>query len=490
MNPTSFIEDRCCPPDLRRPVAATGGAVRSLKNKAVISILGLLIAASGATLSRIQAPPASAAEMAAVTVAAHPVALTARLLLLKLTPGTRIEAPDKTIDFQTKFLSEIERRGFNFFVEQTDRVAGLTRDRAPADGGSSNSVYSVAASGFALTVWCIGAERNYLPVGEARLRALNTLRFFRYRAENMNGWFYHFLDANYRRAGGCEVSTIDTALFLNGAVLTREYFRDPEITRLVDEIYGRIDWQWALNGGLTLTHGWTPEGGFLPYRWDDYSECLGMYLLGIGAPYQALPSECWDAWSRKSVVSYGGNTYIHCPALFTHQYAHAWFDLRGKRDRYANYWDNSRSATLAQRQWAEDRSKDIPYLSRDFWGFTASDSPHGYVAWGGPFSATPSDGTVVPCAPAGSIPFAPAECIRALWNMRVKGGDQIWRKYGFADAFNLGTGWVDPEVIAINVGITVVMIENYRSGLVWEYFMRAPEVRKSMATAGFRDVGK
>lgn len=389
----------------------------------------------------------------------------------------------------TAFVEDMQRRAVLYFVEQTDATTGLTRDRAPADGGEIAVPASIAASGFALTGWCIADARGWLPAGEGRELALRTLRFIAQNTAQEHGWFYHFIDVHTgARAGRSEVSTIDTALMLKGALVAREYFDDPEIRQYVDLIYSRIDWRWALNGGNTLSHGWQPETGFIQWRWDQYAELMGLYLLGIGAPANALPPESWNAWRREPVVNYGGRTFVDCGPLFTHQYAHAWFDFREQRDEHIDYWRNSVEATLAQREWSADQSARFPRWSKDFWGLTASDSARGYVAWGGPAGAASklADGTVVPCAPGGSLPFAPRECLAALQQMRAVGGDNVWRRYGFVDAFNPETGWVSPDVIGIDVGITLLMAENMRSGLVWRIFMKSPEVRLGMWLAGFR----
>ena len=389
----------------------------------------------------------------------------------------------------TAFLEDLQRRAVLYFVEQTDPITGLTRDRAPADGDESDFPASIAATGFALTGWCIADARGWMDAGEGRERALRTLKFVWENVAHEHGWFYHFVYMRTgERAWRSEASTIDTALFLKGALAAREYFDDPEIRTLVNAIYARIDWQWAMNSGPTLTHGWKPETGFIPWRWDSYSELLGLYLLGIGAPENALKPESWNAWRREPVVSYAGRTFVDCGPLFTHQYAHAWFDFREQRDGHIDYWHNSIEATLAQREWSADQSERFPRWSKDFWGLTASDSARGYVAWGGPSGAVAAmaDGTVVPCAPGGSLPLAPKECLAALRQMREVGGDQIWRRYGFVDAFNPESGWASPDVIGIDVGITLLMAENLRSGLVWQIFMKCPEVRLGMWLAGFR----
>ncbi len=386
-------------------------------------------------------------------------------------------------------LDDVQQHAVLFFTEQTNPLTGLTRDRAPnSQIEEATAPASIAATGFALTAWCIADSHGWLPPGEALARVRTTLRFATDHVDQERGWFYHFVDpATGRRAWLSEASTIDTALFLQGAIQAREYLHDPEVTVLVNRLYARVDWRWALNGGQTLSHGWRPERGFIGYRWDSYSELMGLYLLGLGAPGRgALPAAAWDAWQRPS-VQYAGRTFILGGPLFTHQYAQAWFDFRGRRDAYADYWQNSVDATMAQRAWFGTLSNRYRYLSEDVWGLTSSDSMLGYRAWGTPGRINESsDGTLVPCAPAGSLPFAPRECLTALRRMREIGGPAVWGRYGFADAFNLQTGWTSPDVVGIDVGITLVQAENLRTGLVWDTFMRAPEVQRGMKLAGFR----
>ncbi|MES2696087.1 MAG: glucoamylase family protein [Verrucomicrobiota bacterium] len=399
----------------------------------------------------------------------------------RATPAFSLTSRDNVL------LDEVEHRAVRFFLEHSDPKTGLTRDRAPADGSSSRSASSCAATGFALTAYCIADQRGWLPAGEALRRVRLTLQFVAEKHAHERGLLYHFVDpVTGARAWKSEASTIDTALFLKGALFAREYLRDAETTRLVNHLYTRIDWQWAMNGGTTLSHGWLPEKGFIPHRWDSYSELMGMYLLGIGSSQHALPAESWHAWRRGPLATHAGRQFIQCGPLFTHQFAHGWFDFRGQRDAHADYWQNSIDATLAQREWSAQQNKRFQFWSADMWGLTASDGPRGYIAWGTPgFEPDRSDGTLVPCAPGGSLPFAPRECLTALHRMREAGGEKIWGRYGFADAFNPQTGWIASDVIGIDLGIMLVMAENLRSELVWKTFMRAPEVQRGMQLAGF-----
>ena len=389
-----------------------------------------------------------------------------------------------------RLLEEVEHRAVRFFLEHSDPRTGLTRDRAPADGSRASAPSSIAATGFALSAWCVADARGWIPPGEAVRRVRQTLQFIADQHAHERGLLFHFVDpATGRRVWKSEASTIDTALFLQGAIFAREYLRDEETSRLVARIYGRIDWRWALNGGSTLSHGWLPESGFIPHRWDSYSELMGMYLLGLGAPRNALPADSWHAWRRDEIAWHEGRPFIQCGPLFTHQFAHGWFDFRDTRDAHADYWQNSVAATLAQRAWSAQQKTRFAHWSADVWGLTASDSARGYIAWGTPGrDPDQSDGTLVPCAPGGSLPFAPRECLTALHRMRELGGTALWGRYGFADAFNPQTGWTASDVIGIDLGIMLVMAENLRTGLVWDFFMRAPEAQRGMRLAGFSPI--
>jgi hypothetical protein len=402
------------------------------------------------------------------------------------------------------FLEDLERRSFQYFWEQSDPNTGLTLDRAgtdgrpPEQGRSHYNVASIAATGFGLTGLCIAAERGWVPRKDARERVRATLRFFAERAHHEHGWFYHWMDRETgERRWRSEISSIDTALLLGGVLTARQYFRDDkEIVRLATTIYERIDFQWMLDGHpALLSHGWYPESGFIKNRWRDYSEQLSLLLMAIGSPTHPIPPSAWEAWPRQW-MTYAGFYYVNVhPPLFIHQYSHAWVDFRGRRENwypYLDYFENSVKATRAHRQFCADLSREFPAsYSLDMWGITASDSANGYLAWGGPPRHSEIDGTLVPCAAGGSIMFDPDLCVATLRVMREKHGERIYGRYGFADAFNPTTGWVDGEVLGIDVGITLLSAENARTAFVWRHFMRNGEIAKAMDRVGLRrDTGR
>jgi hypothetical protein len=243
-----------------------------------------------------------------------------------------------------------------------------------------------------------------------------------------------------------------------------------------------------MDRGELLSHGWKPESGFLKARWDTYCEHMMLYLLAIGAQQHPVPAASWNRWKRPW-FEYAGLRYITPrEPLFVHQYSHAWFDFRGRRDRYANYFENSVLATKAHRIFCARLADRFPHFGENVWGITASDSRSGYVVWGGPPELGPLDGSLVPAAVGGSIPFLPAESVRCLRTLRGRFSNQSWTSYGFADAFNPANGWAGADVIGINAGITLLMAENARTGFVWKTFMKNEEVLNAMQKAGFRSV--
>jgi len=373
-----------------------------------------------------------------------------------------------------------------------------------------------------------------------------------------HGWFYHFLDMNSGlRAWKCELSSIDTALLLAGVLYLREYFdaADPDeavIRGLANGIYGRIDWLWMTGAKENLTRlsdtlprrpgedqpplnppartesrqrgegptlspsegekaadgrvkgnqsgslsmGWHPERGFIERRWIGYNEAMILYLLALGSPTNPLPPHCWKEWTRgyQWTSSYG-QSFVHFPPLFGHQYSHCWIDFRRiaddfMRGRGIDYFENSRRATLAQHAYCIANPGGFRGYSEMVWGLTASDGPgfgkfRAYSARGAP-PPEDDDGTIAPTAVGGSIPFAPEICLPTLRHFYEEFRTNIWTPYGFCDAFNLTANWWDPEVLGIDQGPILIMIENYRTGRVWKTFMKAPEIRRGLTAAGFK----
>jgi hypothetical protein len=390
-------------------------------------------------------------------------------------------------DEDLAFLEEMEHSACLFFTEQADPSTGQVLDRAVNKTSTgefdSHFVSSIAATGFGLTALCISDRRSYFSADRIKKQVLATLDFHLNKMPNEHGFFYHFADVKTGKPLiNSEVSSIDTSIFLCGVLTARAYFNDPKITALATELYNRVDWPWMLNGGKTFSMGWRPETGFISSRWDHYSELMMLYLLAIGSPTHPVSAESWNAFTRP-VMTFGPYTYISGKdPLFVHQYSHAWFDFARQRDAYANYFVNSITATRACKAFCLSLNRGY---SDDYWGITASDWQHGYTAWGGPPLMGPVDGSVVPCAAAGSLPFVPRDCVHVLRALRDNFGKDAWGRYGFCDAFHPEQHWYDPDVLGIDLGIGLLMAENLRTAFVWETFMQNPEPVAAMKACGF-----
>jgi len=388
---------------------------------------------------------------------------------------------------EDRLLNDLEHANFLYFWEQSGRLTGIVKDRANVPINYRSVLGSIAATGFGLTAICIGQKRGFISWSQARDRVALTLRSLANWQPNHRGFFYHWINIDTgERVLDSEVSSVDTAILLCGVLMCRTHFQDEEISRFATLIFDRVEWTWLSEDTSLLPHGWTPELGFLPYHWDLYSELMMLYLLGLGSSTHPLPAETWNVWKR-TTFEYDGLRYIGSfGPLFVHQYSQAWFDFRKKRDQYADYFENSVTATDVHRRFCLDLAKQFPDYSDDLWGITASDSMRGYEVWGGPPRTGSIDGTISTSAAAGSLAFQPMACLRVIKTIKKRYGASAWNRYGFVNAFNPLKNWYDSDVIGIDTGITMLMAENARTGFVWETFMKNPEAVRGMERAGFK----
>jgi len=415
-------------------------------------------------------------------------------------------------------LDKLQQDAFGYFLHETNRANGLVADKTKPDAPAS-----IAAVGFALAAYPVGVERSWMTRTEAVERTLAALRFFWSSpqgtapdATGYNGFYYHFLDMKTgRRAGSCELSTIDTTFLLAGMLTAAIYFDqdrsdEREIRKLADALYRRANWQWARNGGATITHGWNPETGFLKYRWEGYDEALLAYVLGLGSPTYPLPLESYSAWtSTYEWKNIYGHEFLYGSSLFVHQFSHLWIDFRELQDVFMrgkgiDYFENSRRATLVQQQYAIRNPLEFEGYGQHFWGLTASDGPgwtarkvheiertfFDYAARGVPYG--PDDGTIAPWAVVASLPFAPEIVLPTV--LHIKGTyPQTMGKYCFKCSVNLTfpqesqgrLGWTSQHHYGINLGPVVLMSENFRSGLLWRLTQRCSYFVMGLRRAGF-----
>ncbi len=390
-------------------------------------------------------------------------------------------------------LDDLSRRTFMFFWEQADPQTGIVRDRARTDGSPPDArardIGSIASVGFGLTGMCIAAERGWLPRARVVDRVRTTLRFFAEGQEHEHGWFYHFINLHTgAREWKSELSSIDTALLMAGVLTVRQCFGDDRaIVEYAERLYRRVDFRWMLAGHPTLlAHGWRPESGFLQARWDHYCELMILYVLAIGSPTHPIPAASWHAWSRPAMTFEQFRYVSGADPLFVHQYSHAWIDFRGRTEQGTglDWFENSVNATRAHKAFCLSLAREFPGYGEDTWGVTASDSQNGYVAWGGPPRHKAIDGSVVPAAAAGSLMLAPELTVPVVRELHRRFGEKIYARYGFADAFHPTSGWVNPDVIGIDLGITLLSAENLRSGRVWTWFMKNPPIAGALDHVG------
>jgi hypothetical protein len=445
--------------------------------------------------------------------------LLAIVLVSSCAPPPQVVPPSGTVAWDP-FLDTLQERTLRYFLETTP-ASGLAYDRYP-----SSSPSSIGAVGFALTCYPIAVERGLSRRAEAAQRVRNTLLFLlqipqgnsRAGIGGYKGFFYHFLDVrDGTRVWNCELSTVDTGLMLMGALFCQSYFNRPDsvedgIRALADTLYRRVDWLWAANGAEGISHAWWPEKGFNTTRWRGYDESAFLMFLALGSPTHPVPETIWPFWTGPNIwAQYQGFEFISFGPMFGHHYSHCWIDFRGIRDSYArskgiDYFENSRRATYSQRIYGSKNVDGFRGFSDSIWGLTACDGPndttfsvdgrlrtfHGYSARGASFDWVMNDGTIAPTAAGGSVAFAPEICIPALKAMRLVHGDSLFRRYGFADAFNptyvtprSPGGWYDPDHIGIDQGPIAIMIENLRSGFVWEVMKRNPHIVRGLRRAGF-----
>ncbi|HKI04404.1 MAG TPA: glucoamylase family protein [Thermoanaerobaculia bacterium] len=426
-------------------------------------------------------------------------------------------------------LADLEERTFRWFWDLADPNTGLIPDRAPTPSFSS-----VAAVGFGLTAYVVGAERGWVGREQARGRVRKLLQFLLDAPEgpqargvtSYKGFFYHFLDMKTgHRFETVELSTIDTTLLLAGVLTCQSYFDRDEpdeaaIRDLAERLYRRVDWTFAQVRPPAVSHGWKPESGFIISDWKGYNEAMILYVLALGSPTHPVAPAAWDAWtSTYQWHRYFGQEHLTFGPLFGHQYSHVWIDFRGIQDAYMrergiDYFENSRRAALSQHAYAVENPGGWRGYGDKLWGLTASDGPldtalridgrdrtfHTYWARGASPQELTDDGTLVPTAAAASLPFAPEIVLPAIREMKERYGEHLYGRFGFLDAFNptfdvdvkpqhgkvvRGLGWFDTDYLGIDQGPIVAMIENHRSGLVWRLMRRNPHVRRGLERAGF-----
>lgn len=411
-------------------------------------------------------------------------------------------------------LERLQNAAFQYFLDHTDATTGLVADTSRPD-----SPASIAVVGFALSCYPIGVERGWIARADAASLTLKALRFFWHSpqgaaadATGYKGFYYHFLDMRTgKRVWTCELSLIDTTLLLAGMLTAATYFTAPdaeetEIRALADGLYRRVDWQWAQNGGKTVTQGWKPECGFLQSGWEGYSEAAILYVLGLASPTFALPLNSFGGWtSTYQWENIYGYEFLYAGPLFIHLFSHAWIDFRGIQDDFmrekgSDYFENSRRAVSIQREYAARNPYGFVGYSPNVWGITAGDGPgnedlredgrdrrfFGYTERGVPYGR--DDGTIAPWGMLAALPFSPPSALTTIRRLMERYPD-ICVDGRMSSGFNPSLidqgGWISEGYYGLDQGIVVMMIENHRSGLIWALMRSCPYIASGLRRAGF-----
>lgn len=385
---------------------------------------------------------------------------------------------------------------------------GLTRDRYPGHP----TIASIAAVGFALAALPVGVENGWITEEEGRMRAEGTLQTV-LNLDHINGFYYHFLNIQTgAREWNSEISVIDTGILVVGAIVAAEYFGGVTAERM-QSIYDRVRWDWYVDTNRNMFYmGYHPEQGFSG-AWDHVSEQLMLYVLGSGASLHRTPKSMYDRMVDIMKTSYTGTYtsttnsdlsvttpfyYTYNGSLFQYQFSHAFVDFRNIEDENGiNWFDNSVSATRASYAYAQDVAHLYKTYGPNAWGLTAGDGPGEYRAYGSrPAHNNTHNGTLAPYGAIASINYLPKQAAQAA--VHYKTIDGLFSEYGFKDSYNLGpvdplynphiearTPWVAPDYIGIDKGITLLMLANYDSGIIWELFMQNSNVQDGLTRLGF-----
>ncbi|ATG01596.1 MULTISPECIES: alpha-L-fucosidase [Lelliottia] len=386
---------------------------------------------------------------------------------------------------------ELESRScFEYFWREANLTPGASGYGLISDTTNSRRA-TIANTGFGLSSFVIAAERGWIDFDLAQQRCQLSLVSLLNTVPQVNGFFYHFIDMDTLDTEGSNVSTVDTMLALNGILTAGQYFGG-ECGALAQQIFDRVNWQSAVSPDGYFTMSIAPNGDLSPSNWGGYAEQFCMYPMALGSTTFA-PKEGASLFYNLGFQhgNYKNNTdviYVFDGALFAYQFSHAWIDFRKCKDRNGiDWWQNSVNATEANYQFCLDYHDILPSLDNLNWGLTACNGPSGYGVYGAPPSGWSNannvhytDGTVTPSGPLGSLPFTPDKVmasVRAWYNT-----PSLWTSYGFSEAYNTSTASIFycPKNSGLTKGITILMIENYRSRLIWDTYMSHPVLKRGL----------
>jgi hypothetical protein len=406
-------------------------------------------------------------------------------------------------------LTLVEYRTFQYFWDGAEPVSGMARERTHMNGiypENDFNIITTGGSGFGFMAVLAGIKRGFISREQALAHFEKNIAFLK-KADRFHGAWPHWLNGETGRVkpfspkdNGADL--VETSYMMQGLLCVRQYFsdgnaREKKLAADIDELWRGIDFSWFTQGKDVIYWHWSPDYGWaMNFPVEGYNECLIMYVLAASSPTHPVSADAYHkGWARSGGINgtttkYGYTLRLkHNGApewggpLFWAHYSYLGLDPRNLSDRYANYWEENRNQTLINRQWCIENPKHFKGYSADCWGLTASYSVNGYSGHApGPENDL---GVISPTAAISSIPYTPEYSLQAIRHFYEKLGDKVWGTYGFYDAFSEQDQWYPQQYLAIDQGPAVVMIENYRSGMLWKLFMSCPEIRTGLGKLGF-----
>lgn len=397
-------------------------------------------------------------------------------------------------------LNKVQQQTLKYFWDFAEPNSGMSRER-----NSSGNLVASGGTGFGIMAIIAGTSRGFVTRDAATDRILKIFNFLD-KADRFHGAWSHWIDGTTGKVipfgtkdnGG---DLIETAFLVQGIIAAKEYFdaatvKEDSLRRMADSLWYAVEWDWYTNGQNALLWHWSPNYGFeMNMRISGWNEGLIAYVLAASSPTHPISKAVYDqCWANNGNMK-NGRSYFSIklplgqdfggPLFFSH-YSFLGLDPRGLSDQYANYWEQNVNHSKINHQYAIINPYGFCHYSDSCWGLTASDDPvKGYQSHAPYKNGGDDNGTITPTAALSSFPYTPAESMKALRFFYHRLHSKTWGNYGFYDAFNIGKNWYASSYLAIDQGPIVVMIENHRTGLIWNTFMKNQDIQNGLTTLEF-----
>jgi exo beta-1,2-glucooligosaccharide sophorohydrolase (non-reducing end) len=409
-----------------------------------------------------------------------------------------------------ELLTMVQQASFRYYWEGASPVSGMTRESIPGN----DRIVATGASGFGVMALVVGVDRGFITREQGVERMLKITRFLEH-ADRFHGAWAHFMDGSGDATSGKALPVfgayddgadlVETSFMMEGLLTARQYFdhdtaQERELRQRITQLWGGVDWSWFRRDPKNdaIFWHWSPDyAWFIHFRLAGWNEVMITYLEAIASPTHAVPASFYyTGWAGSSSYSQPHKVEgielkvgegVGGPLFFTH-YSFMGFDPRGIHDKYTDYFDQNQNMAKINLAYCERNPGRHAGYGKDDWGVTAVDGPGGYV----PYEPNPAnnyeldDGTLAPTGAIASMPYLPEASMRALKHFYRDRGAELWGPFGFRDAFNQQQDWVANINMGLNQAPMVVMIENYRTGLIWKTFMKNPEIKPALERIGFK----